>query len=558
MATNKSSSSKTANEAEAFPCFNKEQREKLQDVGHTRTFKNKETLFKEGDTKSRFFVILKGKVRVTEGTSEEPRWVTTHQTGEFTGDIDVLTGYPSAVTATAQGEVEALEVEASALRTLLKTLPEIGKIIMNGFLMRRSLLKASGLEGFKLVGSRWSEDTIRIKDFLTKNRAAFHWEDIESNQPTHQFLTEHGIKPKELPLLVCSAEVMMKNPTNQEMGEYLGLNTEVEDQVYDVAILGGGPAGLAAAVYGASEGLNTVLIEAEAPGGQAASSSKIENYLGFPSGLSGLELADKAFLQAKKFDAAIVSPKRAQGLSFQKTYHEVALEGGDVLRARAVVLCTGAQYRRLPLENLSDFEGKNVFYSATKVEAQMCQDQSVVIVGGANSAGQAAVFLSQYAKKVYLLVRGETLEDKMSQYLCARIKQIKNIDLRTRTEVEALTKDEADELCQIAIRDHHKEETTKLKACALFSFIGAIPNTDWLPSEIAKDDKGYVLTGTPMLEALSEKKWSLSRSPHLLETSVPGVFAAGDIRSGAVKRVASAVGSGSMAIQFVHEYLSNI
>jgi thioredoxin reductase (NADPH) len=440
------------------------------------------------------------------------------------------------------------------LREVLNQDPRLSDIILQAFIARRQLLRESDeFTGLRVIGSRYSRDTFRIRDFLAKNRVLFTWLDLEGDPAVAQLLQQFGVTEADTPIVACARMLLLRNPSNRELAEEIGIRRPVEQMVYDFAIVGSGPAGLAAAVYGASEGLNTVVLESTAPGGQAGSSMRIENYLGFPTGITGSELADRAVLQADKFGARFSIPTSVINLSFDKTYSVLGLEGGETVVAKCLLIATGAEYRRLGVEGCDRFEGNGVYYAATPNEVQMCRNSDVVLVGGGNSAGQAAVYLSQNARKVFILIRGDDLCKSMSAYLAHRILNTPNIEILRNTAVARMSGDGY--LSSVEILDNKTGEKQTLKTAAVFSFIGATPRTDWLPPEIEKDAKNFVRTGIALAES---SHWKLKRQPFLLETSRPGVFAAGDVRSGSVKRVASAVGEGSMSVQFVHEFLKEM
>jgi thioredoxin reductase (NADPH) len=471
--------------------------------------------------------------------------------GEFTGDVGHLTGNPKVVSGIARTEVEAYEISDKALREILNQDPQLSDIILQAFIARRQLMRESGdFTGLRVIGSRYSRDTFRIRDFLSKNRVLFTWMDLEGDPSVSQLLQQFGVTEADTPIVACAHKILLRNPSNRQLAETIGIRRPLEQMVYDLAIVGSGPAGLAAAVYGASEGLSTVVLERIGPGGQAGSSMRIENYLGFPTGITGSELADRAVLQADKFGARVSIPTPVINLTFDKTYSVLGLDGGETVVAKCLLIATGAEYRRLGVENCSRFEGTGVYYAATPTEVQMCRGSDVVLVGGGNSAGQAAVYLSQNARKVFLLIRGDDLCKSMSSYLAHRIINTPNIEILRCTEVTRMEGD--DHLGSIEIVDKVTGEKRTIETAAVFSFIGATPRTDWLPAEIEKDEKDFVRTGITLADS---PQWTLKRQPFLLETSRPGVFAAGDVRSGSVKRVASAVGEGSMSVQFVHEYL---
>jgi thioredoxin reductase (NADPH) len=401
-----------------------------------------------------------------------------------------------------------------------------------------------------VIGSRYSRDTFRIRDFLAKNRVPFTWLDLEVDPQVNKLLKQFGLTETDTPVVAWGRKLLLRNPSNRELAEALGIRQSLEQTVYDLVVVGAGPAGLAAAVYGASEGLSTVVLERTGPGGQAGRSMRIENYLGFPTGITGAELAERAVLQASKFGARLPVATLVTSLTFDHTYPQLHLDGGDTVMAKCVLIATGVDYRRLPAEGCEQFEGCGVYYAATFNEAQMCKGSDVVVVGGGNSAGQAAVFLAAHTRKVYLVIRGNDLGKDMSSYLVRRIEETPNIEVLRNTEVRRMSGDRY--LGSVEIVNTKTGEVKTVKVQALFSFIGAIPRTDWLPPEIEKDTKNFIRTGPALSESAH---WTAMRQPFLLETSRPGVFAAGDVRGGSIKRVASAVGEGAMAVQFVHQYL---
>jgi thioredoxin reductase (NADPH) len=514
-------------------------------------FEAGQKLFQVGDRAYRFFVIQSGQVEIVDESGDAPKTIAIHGPGEFTGEMGQLTGRPAVASAVARTDCDVYAVTTEALRQILNQCPDLGDIILQAFIARRQLLRESGdFTGVRVIGSRYSKDTHRIRDFLARNRVLFTFLDLESDPDVSQLLPRFGLTEKDIPVVAWGQRLLLRNPSNGELAEALGIRRPLEQTVYDLAIVGGGPGGLAAAVYGASEGLSTVVLERTAPGGQAATSMRIENYLGFPTGITGAELADRAVVQANKFGAILSVSTPVVGLSFDNAYAVLAVEGGRSVVAKCLLIVTGADYRKLDVEGCERFEGTGVYYAATVNEAQMCTGSDVVIVGGGNSAGQAAVFLAEHARKVHLVVRGGGLYDAMSRYLGRRIEQTPNIEVHLNTTVSRMSGD--DRLAEVEIVDTKTGERRTLRTPALFSFIGAVPRTDWLPPEIERDEKQFVRTG-PFLSQSS--RWTAKRQPFLLETSRPGVFAAGDVRSGSVKRVASAVGEGAMAVQFVHQYL---
>jgi thioredoxin reductase (NADPH) len=542
--------------AMAFPKLTEEQIRQLARYAgaSTKTFHAGEALFHAGDRDPKFFVIKSGELEIIDVTGDQPKTIRVQGPGDFTGDVGHLTGSPKVVSAIARSDCEVYEMSEAELRKVLNQDPELSDLILQAFIARRQLMRESPeFTGLRVIGSRYSRDTFRIRDFLAKNRVLFTWLDLEGDPAVKQVLQQFGVTEADTPIVACAHCLVLRNPSNRELAEKIGIRRPLEHTVYDLAIVGSGPAGLAAAVYGASEGLNTIVLEHTAPGGQAGSSMRIENYLGFPTGITGSELADRAVLQADKFGANISVPTPVTKVSFDKTYSVLELVDGENVVAKCLLIATGAEYRRLEVEDCSRFEGAGVYYAATPNEAQMCRGSDVVLVGGGNSAGQAAVYLSQNVRKVFLLIRGDDLCKSMSSYLAHRIVNTPNIEILRCTEVLRMNGDR--HLSSVEILNKTTGEKRTLATNALFSFIGATPRTDWLPSEIEKDEKHFVRTG---IELGDSRHWTLKRQPFLLETSRPGVFAAGDVRSGSVKRVASAVGEGSMAVQFVHEYLKTM
>jgi len=542
--------------AMAFPKLTEEQIRQLARYAgaSTKTFHAGEALFRAGDRDPKFFVIKSGELEIIDVTGDQPKTIRVQGPGDFTGDVGHLTGSPKVVSAIARSDCEVYEMSEAELRKVLNQDPELSDLILQAFIARRQLMRESPeFTGLRVIGSRYSRDTFRIRDFLAKNRVLFTWLDLEGDPAVKQVLQQFGVTEADTPIVACAHCLVLRNPSNRELAEKIGIRRPLEHTVYDLAIVGSGPAGLAAAVYGASEGLNTIVLEHTAPGGQAGSSMRIENYLGFPTGITGSELADRAVLQADKFGANISVPTPVTKVSFDKTYSVLELVDGENVVAKCLLIATGAEYRRLEVEDCSRFEGAGVYYAATPNEAQMCRGSDVVLVGGGNSAGQAAVYLSQNVRKVFLLIRGDDLCKSMSSYLAHRIVNTPNIEILRCTEVLRMNGDR--HLSSVEILNKTTGEKRTLATNALFSFIGATPRTDWLPSEIEKDEKHFVRTG---IELGDSRHWTLKRQPFLLETSRPGVFAAGDVRSGSVKRVASAVGEGSMAVQFVHEYLKTM
>jgi thioredoxin reductase (NADPH) len=540
----------------AFPNLDQAQIARLSDCTEAvpRTFQDGQTLFAVGERNIKFFVVKSGEVEIVDFSGDEPRTVTVHRPGDFTGDVTHLTGGPAVVSAIARGRCEVIEVSGEALRRVLNQCPDLSDIILQAFIARRQLLHLSpNFVGLRVIGSRYSADTFRIRDFLAKNRVLFTWVDVETEPQVDRLLKQFGITEADTPVVACAHRLMLSNPSNGQLAEVIGIRQPLEHTVYDLAVVGAGPAGLAAAVYGASEGLQTVVLEQTAPGGQAGSSMRIENYLGFPTGLTGSELAGRAVLQANKFGAHLSISMPVARLEFDKAYPVLCLEGGDTVAAKCLLIATGAEYRRLGVEGCERYEGTGVYYAATPSEAKLCSGSQAVVVGGGNSAGQATVFLAGHARKVFLLIRGDDLYKNMSSYLARRIEQTANIELLCNTTIRRMRGD--GHLAAVELVNSKSGEERLIETPAVFSFIGAVPRTDWLPAAIERDAKGFVRTGP---ELAKSSHWPIRRQPFLLETSRPGVFAAGDVRSSSVKRVASAVGEGAMAVQFVHEYLKEM
>ena len=519
-----------------------------------RHYRDGEALVRRGQRDFAFFVVVSGEVAIVDDTTEPPRTLAVHERGEFTGEVAQLMGAASLVAAIARGEVDAYEVPAEGARAIINQSPELGDRILHAFIARRELLRESAtFIGLRVIGSSYSKDTFRIRDFLAKNEVPFTVLDLEHDQQVKNLLESFGVTEADTPIVAWGHEVLLRNPSNSELADAIGLRRPLEHETYDLVVVGSGPAGLAAAVYAASEGLHTVVLERSGPGGQAGRSMRIENYLGFPTGITGAELAQRAAVQAAKFGAELPSATNVEVLTFESSYATVRLDSGKTITTKCLLIATGADYRRLEAEGLERFEGCGAYYAATPLEAPACGGVSAVVVGAGNSAGQAAVFLSTQARQVVMVVRGESLYKSMSAYLAQRIEQTENIEVLLRTTVRRLLGDTWLRAVDTLNRDTGEVRT--IATTALFSFIGAVPRTDWLPPEIEKDAKGFVLTG-PSLTPLPA--WCSGRQPFLLETSRQGVFAAGDVRSGSIKRVAAAVGEGSTAVQLVHQYLERM
>jgi len=465
-----------------------------------------------------------------------------------------LHGRRALVTLRVGEPGEVIEVDREQLLALVQIDAELSEIFVRAFLLRRAQLIAGGFGDVVLVGSNHSSDTLRIKEFLTRNAHPYSTIDPDSDPDVQHLLDRFQFSIDEIPVLICRGKTVLRNPTNREIADCLGFNDSVDQKhARDVVIVGAGPSGLAAAVYAASEGLDVLVLESSAPGGQAGSSSRIENYLGFPSGISGGELTARAYTQAQKFGAEILIAEGATRLDCTRNAYTIEIDNGPRVPARTVIIATGAEYRKLPLENITRFEGAGIYYGATFIESQLCEGEEVIVVGGGNSAGQAAVFLAQTARMVHMLIRSKGLADTMSRYLIRRIEENPAIALRTCTEITALEGNGHLERVQWRT-DNSPAETHNIQH--VFVMTGAAPSTSWLNGCVALDSQGFIKTGPDLSrDELSAAKWPFTRQPHLLETSRPGVFAVGDVRAGNIKRVASAVGEGSIAISFVHQAL---
>ena len=541
---------------EMFPILTSEQQTRVLAHGKSRKVRAGELLVEPNQQASTFFVVVDGKLELFRVIDENEEVFAVCGPGMFTGELNVLTGRRGIARIRAAESGELIEIAREELLGLVQTDSELSDIFLRAFILRRLELIARGIADLLLIGSSHSLDTFRIKEFLTRNYQPYSYVDLDLDPEVQELLDRFHVSITDLPVLICRRTVVLRNPSNEDIVNCLGFNETIDhENVRDMVVIGAGPAGLAAAVYGASEGLDVLVVESNAPGGQAGASSKIENYLGFPIGISGQELAGNAYAQAQKFGAQLLIAKDAQGLTCDRRPYLLKLTGDERVPGRTIVIATGAQYRRLPLENLARFEGAGVYYGATHLESQLCGDQEVVVVGGGNSAGQAAVFLAQTARAVYMVVRGDQLAQTMSRYLIRRIEETSNIQLLTNTEMTSLGG--VDHLQEVEWRDRKTGETTKRPIAALFSMIGAVPNSAWLEGCVACDGAGFVKTGPELSKKdLDRANWPLSRSPYLLETSLPGVFAVGDVRAGNLKRVASAVGEGAIAVSFVHRILA--
>ena len=539
---------------QVFPALTPAQIHRVAAHGHVRAIQPGEVLVEQGDSAVPFFVVVSGELEVVRPSGAEETLITVHSSGQFTGEVSTLSGRQALFRLRAAKTGEVIELERQSMLALVQTDAELGEIVMRAFILRRVALVAAGVGDVVLVGSAHSAGTLRIKEFLVRNGHPYSYIDLERDPEVQNLLDGFHIAASDIPVVICRGELVLRNPTNQQVADCLGFNQSIDQtQMRDVVIIGAGPAGLAAAVYGASEGLDVLVLETSSPGGQAGSSSRIENYLGFPTGISGQELAGRAYTQAEKFGAQTLIV-RGTRLRCERKPYIVEADNGARIPARTIVLATGAEYRKPQFENLSRFEGAGIYYGATFVEAQLCSGEEVIVVGGGNAAGQAAVFLAETTKRVHLLVRSAGLADTMSRYLIRRIEQTPTIALHPHTEIVAL--EGGDHLELVRWRNSAAGKSEEHKIRHVFVMTGAAPNTSWLDGCVALDAKGFIKTGPALSpEDLSSAHWPLTRPPYLLETSLPGVFAVGDVRGGSIKRVASAVGEGSIAISFIHQVL---
>ncbi len=542
--------------SEMFPVLTSAQQARVLAHGRRRTVEPNEIVVELNEHATKFFVVVSGRLQILQVSNNQEHVVAIGNPGMFTGELNVLSGRRGLVRIRAAERSDLIEIEREALQSLVETDSELSDIFLRAFILRRLELIAREVGDIVLLGSSHSLDTLRIKEFLTRNYQPYSYIELERDAEVQEMVARFSLSIDDLPVLICRGTAVLRNPSNEQITNCLGFNEGIDQaHVRDLVIVGAGPAGLAAAVYAASEGLDVLVLESNAPGGQAGASSKIENYLGFPTGISGHELAGRAYTQAQKFGAEMLIAKDAKGLGCDRRPYAVLIADGQSVPARTVVIASGAQYRRLQLENLSNFEGAGVYYGATHLEAQLCGGEGVIVVGGGNSSGQAAVFLAQTTSRVYMLVRSDGLAKTMSRYLIRRIEETPNIELHTNTEVVALAGN--DHLERVSWRNNQTGQTELHNIAHLFSMTGAVPNSAWLGGCVACDETGFIKTGLDLTtDDLAKAKWPLKRLPYLLETSLPGVFAVGDIRGGNLKRVASAVGEGSIAVSFVHQVLA--
>jgi thioredoxin reductase (NADPH) len=545
----------TAHRDQIYPTLTATQVARIAAHGRRRRVELDEVLVQAGEPVARLFVVMAGQIDVVRPSAADEEVVVSFGPGMFTGEVTMLSGRRGLAQIRAGAASEVIEVGRDELLALIQTDGELNEIFMRAFILRRVELIARGVGDVVLLGSSHCQGTLRIREFLTRNGHPYTMVDLDRDAGVEELLGRFHVSAADVPVVICRCDVVLRNPTNQQIADALGFNDAIDQtHVRDLIIVGAGPSGLAAAVYGASEGLDVLVVESTAPGGQAGSSSRIENYLGFPMGIAGQELASRAYTQAEKFGAQVMISKGATRLACDRKPYALEIGDGQRLPARSVIIASGAEYRRLPIDSLPRFEGAGVYYAATFMEAQLCAGDDVVVVGAGNSAGQAAVFLAQTARRVHMVIRSGGLADTMSRYLIRRIEDHPAIVRHPHTEI--VTLEGNGHLERVGWRDSQSGRVETQGIRHVFAMTGAVPSTRWLGGCLALDAKGFIKTGPDLSpEDLATARWPLARAPHLLETSLPGVFAIGDVRAGSLKRVASAVGEGSIAIAAVHQVL---
>jgi len=541
-----------------YPRLSDRQISRISEIGQRRSVSAGEVLFEPGDRNSDLYLVISGGVEIVRSVAGREEPITVLGPGQFTGEINLLSARVTLARARVVTEGSVVALGRDGIRAVVQGDPELSEILLRAFVLRRVALISQTENDLVLLGSRHSLGTQRLKEFLTRNGQPFTYHDVETEPGVQALLDRLQIGVNEIPVIVCEEGNVFRNPSIEALSAELGLTPNLDAKaIRDVVIVGAGPAGLGAAVYAASEGLDVLVLESTAPGGQAGTSSRIENYLGFPTGITGQALAGRALTQAEKFGAEVAIARTAVRFNCNELPYRVHLSDGEVVQAKTIVIATGARYRRLDVPELSRFEGAGIFYNATHLEAQSCREEEVAIVGGGNSAGQAAVYLSGSASRVNVVVRGPDLAKSMSRYLIQRIENSRNVDLRTRTRIDSL--EGGDRLERIRWRHVETGEPETRPIRNLFVMTGADPNTAWLRGCVVLDEKNFVKTGADLRpDELTEARWPLARRPYLMETSIPGVFAVGDVRSSSVKRVASAVGEGSICVQLIHKALQEL
>ncbi|CAM4121723.1 cyclic nucleotide-binding domain-containing thioredoxin-disulfide reductase [Zobellia nedashkovskayae] len=527
----------------------------LKGYGKIESFPKETVVFELGQLRYDFFVVLEGEIAILS-PNDDQKIIVTHGKNEFSGDSGMLSDRGAQFRAVAKAGSELIRISPSKLKEAIAQHSNLSDLLLNAFLQRQDTILNEFVGGIKLVGSGNSKEAYVIRDFMDKNYIWYNFLDVDKSSEANDLLKGFDLSGKDLPLMICNGGQLHMKPSLDEVARFSGVLMDFEDKVFDLLVIGAGPSGLAASVYAASEGLSVVTIDSNAPGGQAGKSSKIENYLGFPTGISGRDLANRAYVQAQKFGCNISIPHRAEKIEHTGTHFVLSATNGKVIRAKSLMAATGANYRQLPIENINKYEGSGVYYSATGMNASACKSELVGVVGGGNSAGQAALFLADYAKEVHVVLRGDDLGSKMSDYLVQRIVAAPNIHVQLNSQVTEL---HGDHHLESLVLEKNDGQKTEMNITNLFTFIGAKPCTEWLEGIVATDEKGFVCTGPGIDEEdLYMCDIYMKRKPQSLETSIPGFFAVGDVRKGSVKRVASAVGEGSMAVSQVHQFLGEI
>jgi thioredoxin reductase (NADPH) len=537
----------------AFPKLSESEVETLAAMAKVCSFADGENIFRAGQRGLHFYLVESGEIAIVDETGAESRTIVVHGPREFTGDVSLLTDRPAVVSAYARGACRAYCVSQAELRRVIQEIPDLSDKLLEAFQTRRLMLERSGFVGVRVFGHLGDPEVTVIREFFDKNRVPHTW--VDAGEPEGRAALESlGADPGQLPFVSCNRGTRAPRPTITKLAECLGLKRQIRTEPFDLVIVGAGPAGLAAAVYGASEGLATIVLDRFGPGGQAGTSSRIENYMGFPAGLSGADLANRGYLQALKFGAELVAPVEVRSMTREDKIYRLVLDDGQVVSGRTVLIATGASYQRLPVAGCERWDGAGIFYSCTSVHARSCRSGRAAVVGGGNSAGQAVMFLAEHTAGAALLLRGGDLRKSMSDYLARRIERHPKIEVIHHVEVDAVEGDRT--MTGLRLRGVRDGTTRNLDCSALFVFIGAQPRTGWMPPSIAVDSKGFILTGA---DAAKSDRWPLTdREPCVVETTSPGVFAAGDVRSGTTKRVAFAVGDGALAVTCAHRVLAEI
>jgi thioredoxin reductase (NADPH) len=547
-------------DTQTWPVLTQVEIDRARPYGRVRQAELGEILYRPGEVGASCYILLSATVQIVQPSIDGERLVTNHCPGTFTGEAGMIAGQRTLVLARVIQGGEVLELRPEDLLILVARDARLGEIFLRAFVLRRLLLINRQLGNVVVIGSRHSADTLRLREFLGRNGHPYTYVDLDLDEASRNLLDRFAIAVSEIPIVICNGTTVLRNPSTSQLADRLGLNDNIDhSRLHDLIVVGAGPAGLAAAVYAASEGLDILLIESHAPGGQAASSSKIENYLGFPTGVSGQELATSATRQAQKFGAKMSVARAIVQLRCQRRPYELVMDDGTVFFARTIVIATGACYNKPTAVCLDGFAGRGIHYGATYIESQLCEGEEVIVVGGGNSAGQAAVFLSQTARRVYMLVRAADLAESMSRYLIQRIVGNPSIELLYNCELACLEGE--NDLEGVRWINNQTGQVCSAPAHHLFIMTGASPNTNWLRGRLALDDKGFILTGRDLplaVEPDQSPSWGLSRLPQMLESSLPGVFAVGDVRAGSVKRVAAAVGEGATSVSLVHRTLAEL